>query len=154
MKAAKKAWLTEALRRAAWAPVTVFLLHVAISLGFDGYRVIPALDIPMHLLGGAAIGYFLWSLYSVAAAAGVLGKPSKILGVILVFALICSSTVFWEFAEFLTDKYLGTRAQLDLDDTLFDMLLGILGGTAFLTTMIGRALLSGPQQDPDDGVAA
>ncbi len=153
MKAAKKAWLAEALRRAAWAPVTVFLLHVAISL-FGGYGVIPALDIPMHLLGGAAIGYFFWSLYLVAAAAGVLGKPSKILGVILVFALICSSTVFWEFAEFLTDKYLGTRAQLDLDDTLFDMLLGILGGTAFLTTMIGRALRSGLQQDSDDGVAA
>ena len=152
MKAAKKGWLRETLRRAAWAPVTVFLLHVAISL-FGGYGVIPALDIPMHLLGGAAIGYFLWSLYSVAAAAGVLGKPSKILGVILVFALICSSTVFWEFAEFLTDKYLGTRAQLDLDDTLFDMLLGILGGTAFLTTMIGRAQLTGLQQDSDNGVA-
>ena len=108
----------------------------------------------MHLLGGAAIGYFLWSSYSVAATAGVLGKPSKILGVILVFALICSSTVFWEFAEFLTDQYLGTRAQVDLDDTLFDMLLGILGGTAFLTTMIGRALRSGLHQDSDDGVTA
>jgi di/tricarboxylate transporter len=50
---------------------------------------------------------------------------------VIVLGLTCAATVFWEFAEFLSDRYLGTHAQGALDDTLSDMLFGILGGTAF-----------------------
>jgi hypothetical protein len=48
--------------------------------------------------------------------------------------------VFWEFAEYVYDRAFGTRHQLSLDDTLLDMLLGIIGGGVFL---IGSAWTGG-----------
>jgi len=109
----------------------VFGLHAVAS--FIGlYSVWPPLDIPMHFLGGVAITYFFGQAFRAAVEMDFLGRPSAILDRVTVFALTCSSTVFWEFAEFLSDHYLGTHAQKGLEDTLGDMLLGILGGLAFL----------------------
>ena len=109
----------------------MFGLHAVSS--FAGlYGLWPPLDIPMHFLGGIAITYFFSHAYRAAAEMDLLGRPSALLDVVTVFTLTCSSTVFWEFAEFLSDRYLGSHAQKGLEDTLGDMLVGILGGLAFL----------------------
>lgn len=124
-------WLLQTLRRAAWAPIAVFGLHV-VSSYVGLYGLWPPLDIPMHFLGGVAITYFISHAYRAAAEMDLLGRPAALLYVVTVLALTCSATVFWEFAEFLSDRYLGTHAQKGLADTLGDMLIGILGGLAFL----------------------
>jgi len=124
-------WLLTTLRRAAWAPIVVFGLHAVSSMA-GLYGVWPPLDIPMHFLGGIAIAYFFGHAFRAAAETDLLGRPADILYGVTVFALTCSSTVFWEFAEFLSDRYLGSHAQKGLEDTLGDMLVGILGGLAFL----------------------
>jgi hypothetical protein len=86
----------------------------------------------MHFFGGIAIAYFFSHAYRAAEELDLLGRPSAILYVVTVLALVCSATVFWEFAEFLADRYLSTHMQGGLEDTLGDMLVGILGGLAFL----------------------
>jgi hypothetical protein len=122
-------WLLTTLRRAAWAPILVFGLHVASSsLGL--YGVWPPLDIPMHFLGGMAIAWFFGHAYLAAEELDLLGRPAAILYRVTVFALTGSTTVFWELVEFLSDRYAGTHAQKGLEDTLGDMLVGILGGLA------------------------
>ena len=137
-------WLLQTLRRAAWAPILVFGIHeVSARLGF--YGAWPPLDIPMHFLGGIAIAYFFGQAYRAAEERDLLGWPGEILYVVMVFALTCSSTVFWEFAEFLSDRYLGSHMQNGLEDTLGDMLVGILGGLAFLG---GSALTRSASQSP------
>jgi hypothetical protein len=35
-------------------------------------------------------------------------------------------------AEYLSDRFFGTHAQVDLEDTLLDMFLGLVGGLSFL----------------------
>ena len=86
----------------------------------------------MHFLGGIAIAFFFWRAGSLASHSGVIGTINRTgLGVI-VFGLTCSAAVFWECAEYLSDQYLGTRAQLGLTDTLGDMVVGITGGIAFV----------------------
>ena len=58
-------------------------------------------------------------------------------------ALTCSATVVWEWAEFVSDHFFGTHAQVDLTDTMKDMLMGSLGG---LTLAAVTLLRSKPQQ--------
>jgi hypothetical protein len=45
--------------------------------------------------------------------------------------LVCLAAVFWEFAEWTADHTLGTHCQLGLDDTLGDIVMGLLGGSVF-----------------------
>jgi hypothetical protein len=124
-------WLLRTLRRAAWAPVVVFGLHeISARLGF--YGLWPPLDIPMHFFGGVAITYFFGHAYRAAEEMGLLGRPAEVVYRVTVFALTGSTTVFWEFAEFLSDRYLGSHMQGGLEDTLGDMLMGLVGGLAFL----------------------
>jgi hypothetical protein len=124
--------LVASLREAGWAPVLVFLAHVVASLGFGAYAAFPPLDIPMHFFGGIAITFFYARAYRAAERRGLLGRPAKVLYFLAVPAFATSTTVFWELAEFLSDRYLGTRSQLGLGDTLFDMFLGCLGSLVFL----------------------
>ncbi|WP_165070730.1 hypothetical protein [Paludisphaera rhizosphaerae] len=126
-------WIVMTTRDAAWAPSLVFLAHAVASLGFHAYQRWPSLDIPMHFLGGVVICYFYHRASINASAVGLLGPFHRVTHVILVFALVATTTVFWEFAEYISDQVFGTHAQVDLEDTLLDMLLGIVGGVVFLT---------------------
>jgi len=125
-------WIVMTTRDAAWAPSLVFLIHAVASLGFRAYQRWPALDIPMHFLGGVVISYFYHRASINASAVGLLGPFHLVTHLVLVFALVATTTVFWEFAEFISDSVFGTHAQVDLGDTLLDMLLGIVGGMVFL----------------------
>lgn len=125
-------YLLRTLRQAAWAPILVFALHAVSASSLDFYAAWPPLDIPMHFFGGMAIAFFFARAYRVAEEMDLLGRPSVILYPIAVFALTCAAAVFWEFAEFVSDRFFGTRMQDGLEDTLFDMFLGILGGIVLL----------------------
>jgi hypothetical protein len=120
------------LRSAVWPPVVVFGLHVAASQALDAYARWPWLDVPMHLLGGAAIARFFARALEVLSHSNSAACVDGRVAALLVFALTCSAAVFWEFAEFVSDRVAGTSAQVSLEDTLLDLLLGIVGGTAYL----------------------
>jgi len=121
-----------ALVQAGWAPLGVFGLHVVASRVLFLYVAYPPTDVAMHFLGGIAIAYFLWRAAVLASQAGPLGTIGRTGLGVMVFGLTCAAAVFWEFAEYLSDRCLGTKAQLGLEDTLGDMLVGIMGGVAFL----------------------
>jgi len=118
--------------RAAWAPALVFSLHVFISRVLNAYLWFPPLDIPMHFFGGVAIAYFFASCLRVLPADAIAYELRTWLVATLVFALTSTATVFWEFAEFFSDRLFGTHAQLGLEDTLLDMALGVAGGLIYL----------------------
>lgn len=122
----------ESLRKAAWAPALVFVAHMILWHGVGAYEAFPPLDTPMHLLGGLAIAFFFWTAYSICARTGVLGQPNSTAMAMLTLTSVAASAVFWEFAEYLSDRYLGTNTQKGLEDTLLDMLLGIVGGAVFV----------------------
>ena len=126
------AWLWSTLWQAGWAPAAVFVLH-RVASGLRAYDHYPDLDVPMHLAGGVAIAYFFHTASVNGSRRRVLGPYHRLTHVILVFALVGTAAVCWEFAEFLSDRYLGTNAQGgSLDDTLKDMALGMVGGAGFL----------------------
>ena len=124
--------LVESLRRAAWAPSLVFVAHMILWHGVGAYDTFPPLDTPMHLLGGFAIAFFLWTAYSVGARHGALGRPNDAAVAALTLTSTATCAIFWEFAEYLSDRYLGTNTQKGLEDTLLDLLLGLVGGAVFV----------------------
>jgi hypothetical protein len=133
-------WLKVTLIEAGWAPSLVFIVHVLVHVAFDAYDRYPVLDMPVHFLGGVVIAFFLSRASINASRFRVIGPFQPTTHLVLVGSLVCSATVFWEFAEYVYDRAFGTRHQLSLDDTLLDMLLGIIGGGVFL---IGSAWTGG-----------
>lgn len=127
-----QAWTIEAIKLSGWPAIALFTFHVIASRGFHAYDRFPPLDIPMHILGGVVIAYFFHGASITASRRGILGPFHRVTHIALVFALTCTATVFWEFGEFIIDHTFGTNAQLGLDDTLGDMLLGIIGGIALI----------------------
>jgi hypothetical protein len=86
----------------------------------------------MHLLGGLAIAFFFWTAYSICARTGVFGQPNNTAIAVLTLTSAVASAVLWEFGEYLSDRYLGSNTQKGLEDTLLDMLLGLVGGAIFV----------------------
>ena len=98
----------------------------------------------MHFLGGVAIAFFFARCLALVPADVMSGRPRQAAEALCVFALTCTATVFWEFAEFLSDRLFGTGAQLGLEATLLDMALGVAGGIAHLASAYQRATLGIP----------
>lgn len=122
----------ESLRKAAWAPALVFVAHMILWHGVGAYEAFPPLDTPMHLLGGLAIAFFFWTAYSICARTGAFGQPNNTAIAVLTLTSAVASAVLWEFGEYLSDTYLGSNTQKGLEDTLLDMLLGLVGGAIFV----------------------
>lgn len=118
--------------RAFWLPALVLAVHGVASLGFQAYDRLVPLDVPMHLAGGLAIAWAWARGLAVLVEADLVRRPDRPLWYLLVFALTCTAAVFWEFGEWVSDSAVGTHAQIGLEDTLFDMALGIVGGILFL----------------------
>ena len=128
------------LARRGWLPLAIFLVHELAAHVFDIYRFWPSIDIPFHFLGGFAIAFFAAGLLTACAARGLVRRPDPILHLFLLFAAAVVAAVFWEFAEWTADRFLGTACQLGNDDTVLDLLMGSLGGLAFVLPQIPRAL--------------
>jgi hypothetical protein len=149
---ASSSWaaVVAALRRYGWLPIGVFLAHEFCAHVIDGYARWPAIDIPLHFLGGFAIAYFANGLLQLLAARGLVRPPDPVLRLLLLFAVACTAAVFWEFAEWTADHYLGTNSQMnDLDDTLLDLFMGMLGGLAFILPPLPAALRDYFQPRPE-----
>ena len=125
-------WILDSVLRFGWAPVGVMGAHLVLSKLTRLYARAPDLDIAMHFLGGIAIGYFFWRAVRSSLGGEVLGSMTLSGQVVTTFALACSSTVVWEFAEWTTDRLGITRAQAGLPDTMLDMAMGVGGGLLVL----------------------
>jgi hypothetical protein len=112
-------------------PFLVFALHVVLSIGFQAYVWMPSLDIPMHVLGGVAIAYTFVGLLELAERSSLLSIEHWSIRWLLVVCLVTTAATVWEFAEFSADRLFRTGSQMGLADTLFDLLLGMLGGAAY-----------------------
>lgn len=118
----------ELWRSGFWAPVAVFVAHVILSLTFNAYERLPGVDITIHFLGGIAIAFFFYRTLGILGDYDIVNRVDGLVRAVLLVALTSTAAVFWEFGEYLSDRVFGTQAQKGLEDTLLDMLFGILGG--------------------------
>ena len=134
----KRSELTEVLkqigRKALWAPVAVLIVHwlAGAWLGHE-----PFVDPVMHFSGGLAAAYFFW--HAASFARRYLGDLSPLGLGLLSFGLTTVAAVGWEMAEFVGDRLRETHVQVDLANTMRDLILGVAGAVVYLG--VGRWLL-------------
>lgn len=127
-----KRWIINSIKSGAWAPIIVFSIHLIATFAINIYDFYPSFDIPMHFLGGMSITFFFMESVICAKDLGILGSPSITVLILIIILLTCTTTIFWEFGEWVLDKVFFMHTQVSLDDTLLDMLLGILGGITMI----------------------
>ncbi len=118
----------ELWRSGFWAPLAVFVAHVTLSLTFNAYERLPEVDIPVHFVGGIAIAFFFYRTLGILSEYDIVNRVDGLVRAVLLVALTATAAVLWEFAEYASDHVIGTHTQEGLEDTLLDMLLGLLGG--------------------------
>lgn len=126
-------WIFATLREAAWAPLSVLGIY-GLGLSFHVFKVFPALDMPVHFLGGFMITYFYRAaLRHSQNLVGEIPFPIQVL-----CALTCTGTtaVLWEFYENILDYFVGTHMVRGLHDTLVDLLMGLSG--ALILSLVYR----------------
>lgn len=109
-------------------PIIVFGVHVLLSKIVDMYALFPWIDIPMHFVGGMTMTTTLIMLYKALQHINLIPQMHAAITRVFLFTTISTITIFWEFAEFSTDVFFGTHAQVSIPDTMKDMFLGMLGG--------------------------
>jgi len=117
-------WVVATLRDSAWAPLSVFLFYL-FGLALHLYDRFPPLDIPVHFMGGAAITYFFRG--AIRNLQNFLGELSALVQTIFAFTCTGTTIIFWELYENAFDFLLGTHMVRGLEDTIVDMVLGLLG---------------------------
>jgi hypothetical protein len=70
---------------------------------------------------------------------------------VLILALTMAAATVWEYAEWISDHTLGTQAQKGLDDTLFDTVVGFLGGSLFVLISRGKKTIRELSQQSNAG---
>ena len=99
-------WVIVTFREAAWAPLGVIGFY-AVGLALDLYDSFRPLDIPSHLLGGAAITYFCRS--AMRNSQSIIGDIPSLIQVLLAFSCTGTTIIFWEFYENALDFFSWTH---------------------------------------------
>ena len=121
-------WLLRLLVNPGWAPLAVVVMHLVLA----EYGLTERFDHLLHFLGGASIAYFL--LGFVALVPSLFASIPRWVHYLLAFTSTCTVAVFWEFAEFASDRFMGTSIQQSLSETVLDLVFGVIG--AFTTLLV------------------
>lgn len=115
------------LRETAWAPAAVLILNFfAVRLYADFFWL-------LHLLGGAALGFFFHR--AIRIAADLLGSLRAFAQYVFAFALACTVGLFWEITEFTLDRIMLAQLQEDLPETMSDLIFDVAGAVAVLVVI-------------------
>lgn len=96
------------------------------------YRLFPPIDIPMHYLGGLSMAFSCFFALAFLQQHKVISPLDKVIEWVLVFTIIATIAIFWEFSEFSIDQLLGTHVQISLQNTMQDLLMGMLGAASLV----------------------
>ena len=123
--------------KALYAILIVVLFHI-VFLFTDAYYLIQGIDGPMHFAGGFTVAMLGLAIHQFEITRSHVKHISPWYHYLFVIGFTILIAVLWEFHEYILDNTLTVwagweRAQVSLQDTMADLLLGLLGGTlAFL----------------------
>jgi hypothetical protein len=109
-----------------WAPLAVVVLHLVLAQ----YGLTQRFDHLLHFLGGASIAFFLLGL--LASLPSLFAHVPRWIHYLLAFTSSCTVAVFWEFAEFASDRFRGTSIQQSVSETVLDLVFGVAGAMSSL----------------------
>ena len=93
---------------------------------FGFYALIPHWDSIVHLDSGILLAWF--GFYLVRSAEDSVHRAFPLwFSIVVSFATPMALAALWEISEFLSDRFLGTSTQADLEDTIVDMAVAVIG---------------------------
>lgn len=113
----------------------LLLLFQVSTMPFTLYEKMPWLDIPMHFVGGLIVAWFVAEYFR-----GEREKMSKLASAVLIIGGAAIVGVGWEWFEWILDNFIFTEHQFmgGLDDTLFDLVMDLLGAIAVTLICVTR----------------
>jgi hypothetical protein len=120
-------------------PMVVFLVHLA-AKGMGLYERFPNIDMPFHYMGGLSIAYTASRILLYLELEKITRTRNQVIFLVLLLSLTATATVWWEFAEFISDRFLHTSLQPSIANTMQDQFLGILGGGTWAVILLKRGL--------------
>lgn len=113
--------------------ISMYLANVWNFYGIEHY------DKFLHLLSGGILGFiglaFYMYMFNVSSRRDI--DTKKVIVFLIMF--LVSIAGIWEIWEFTTDSLFGLMAQNGLEDTMWDMILGTIGGLFILIPIIRYA---------------
>lgn len=119
-------------------PGLVFLIHLSLSKLFHLYEIFPHMDIPFHYIGGLSIACTSGQILAYLEKEKAITQLNRIIFLVLLLALTATAAAFWEFGEFLLDRWMHTNIQISLENTMQDQFLGVLGGLTIVAVYYHR----------------
>ncbi len=122
---------TKFFRLAGFFTLPFFIFCLALFFYLSGiYSLFPWLDVPLHFIGGASIAYAALLFFRFWKQEKKIEIKSRSVLILLVVCFVSFFAVLWELWEFFAGNFLGISffAQESLEDTLFDLFVGLLGG--------------------------
>jgi hypothetical protein len=110
-------------------PILVFALGLALR-PLNAYQLFPWVDIPMHLLGGAAIAHTFILIFNHWQTKNLIQIKSRPVKIFLIISTVALFANFYEIWEFLMTAITGNSWQGTLQDTIADLFTGLIGGLA------------------------
>lgn len=110
-------------------PLTVLAVSL-LFLALDLYSILPQADIPLHITGGLALGMSYVTLFHAMQKEGYVGEMRGLLVFVFIVSLVALTSVLWEFSEFVVDQLTALSMQPSIADTMMDLFLGVVGGSA------------------------
>ncbi len=112
-------------------PFFVYLLGYAWEVGWDKYHVLWWPNRLVHFLGGVSMAVMAYFILDLIKKLKWVNNANKFVDFFLILFFVMSTTVVWEFYEYISDVFFFTVAQPSVDDTMKDMLMGMLGAIVF-----------------------
>ncbi|MFS0784425.1 hypothetical protein [Bacillus sp. 1P06AnD] len=133
-------WKAASAFPSIFAGMTYLFIFISVGLGtFGGMYSIHHFDDFLHLTSGIWLGYGAWLVMNYMIGhekAESMPKPF-----IAFYIIVCGLAIAgaWELMEFAGDKLFSFTAQgRDPDDTMFDMIDGLIGATVMACFLISK----------------
>ena len=119
--------------KAFYGILIVLLFHI-VFLFTNAYYLIQNIDAPMHFAGGFAMAMMGLAIHQFEITRSHTKPLSSWYQYLFVIGFTILIAVVWEFHEYVLDHtftvWMGwPQAQVSLEDTMADLLLGLIGGT-------------------------
>lgn len=122
-------------------PFLVYIINDSIQFLIPDFYILYSLDTYSHFLGGLAIAYVAHSVLSMLEKKRWITIQKNILRMGIIFSVVMTIAVWWEFYEFLYDYFLNPAyfMQPSITDTIKDLYMGMFGAVVFCIILLYKA---------------
>ena len=120
-------------------PFLVYIINDSVQFLLPNFYLLYSLDTYSHFLGGLAIAYCASHALSLLEKKKWITIQKNILRAGIIFSVVMTVAVWWEFYEFLYDYFYGTAyyiMQPSITDTVKDLYMGMFGAIVFCITVL------------------